>query len=42
VRSQANGREITRCLDPEKMKIDIEKIMADVAERGERTERMQR
>ncbi len=42
VRSQANGREITRVLDPDKMKIDIEKIMTDVAERGERTERMQR
>jgi HD-GYP domain-containing protein (c-di-GMP phosphodiesterase class II) len=42
IRSQADGREITRVLDPEKMKIDIEKIMADVEARGERTERMRR
>ena len=42
IRSQAEGREITRVLDPDKMKIDIEKIMADVEARGERTERMRR
>ena len=42
LRSQADGREITHVLDPEKLSVDIEEIMADVGERGERTERMRR
>ena len=39
VRSQADGREITKVMDPEKSGIDVEKIMTDVEQRGERTER---
>jgi len=41
-RSQSDGREITRVLDPEKLDVDVEQIMADVETRGERTERMRR
>ena len=39
VRSQADGREITKVMDPEKSGIDVEKIMTDVEQRGERTDR---
>ena len=39
VRSQADGREITKVMDPEKIGIDVEKIMKDVEQRGERTDR---
>ena len=39
VRSQADGREITKVMDPEKIGIDVEKIMQDVEQRGERTDR---
>ena len=39
VRSQADGREITKVMDPEKIGIDVEKIMTDVEQRGERTDR---
>ena len=42
MRSEAEGREIVKVLDPEKVGVDIENIMEDVAERGERTERMRR
>ena len=42
VRSQADGREITKVMDPEKIGIDVEKIMADVEKRGERTDRKSR
>ncbi len=42
LRSQSDGREITHVLDPDKLGVDIEEIMADVQERGERTERMRR
>ena len=41
-RAQSDGREITRVLDPEKLDVDVEQIMADVETRGERTERMRR
>ncbi len=41
-RSQSDGREITQVLDPEKLGVDIEQIMADAEARGERTERMRR
>ncbi len=37
--SQADGREITKVMDPEKIGIDVEKIMKDVEQRGERTDR---
>ena len=39
VRSQADGREITKVMDPEKIGIDVEKIMKDVEQWGERTDR---
>ena len=39
VRSQADGREITKVMDPEKSGIDVEKIMTDVEQRGDRTDR---
>ena len=39
VRSQAGGREINKVMDPEKIGIDVEKIMKDVEQRGERTDR---
>ena len=39
LRSQANGREITKVIDPDKIGIDVEKIMGDVEKRGERTDR---
>ena len=41
-RSEAEGREIVKVLDPDQIGLDIEKIMEDVASRGERTERMRR
>ena len=41
-RSEAEGREIVKVLDPDQVGLDIEKIMEDVASRGERTERMRR
>ena len=42
VRSQADGREITKVMDPDKIGIDVEKIMEDVNKRGERTDRKSR
>jgi len=39
VRSQADGREIVKVLDPDKIGADVEKLMADVDQRGERTDR---
>ena len=42
VRSQADGREIVKVMDPDKIGIDVEKIMADVEKRGERTDRKAR
>ena len=41
-RSEAEGREIVKVLDPDQVGVEIEKIMEDVASRGERTERMRR
>ena len=41
-RSEAEGREIVKVLDPDQVGLDIEKIMEDVGTRGERTERMRR
>ena len=36
LRSKSEGREIVRVLDPDKIHVDIEEILTDVAERGER------
>ena len=36
LRSESEGREIVRVLDPDKIHVDIEEILTDVAERGER------
>ena len=41
-RSEADGREVTSILDPEKEGHDIEQIMDDIKNRGERTERRMR
>ena len=41
-RSEAEGREIVKVLDPDQAGLDIEKIMEDVGSRGESTERMRR
>ena len=38
-RSEAEGREITKALDPVKLNVDVEKTINAIAERGERTER---
>ena len=42
VRSQADGREIIKVIDPEKIGIDVEEIMVDVEKRGEWTDRKMR
>jgi putative nucleotidyltransferase with HDIG domain len=42
IRSEAEGREIVKVLDPEREGIDIEDMLKEVAQRGERTERMRR
>jgi HD-GYP domain-containing protein (c-di-GMP phosphodiesterase class II) len=42
IRSQADGREITKVMDPENIGIDVEEVMADVEQRGERTDRKSR
>jgi len=41
-RSEAEGREVTKVLDPEQQGVDVEQIMTLIAERGERTERRMR
>jgi hypothetical protein len=41
-RSEAEGREIGKVLDPDKLGIDIEELMKDIETRGERTERRMR
>ena len=41
-RSEAEGREIAKVLDPDKMGVDVEAIMKEVEKRGERTERRMR
>ena len=38
LRSEAEGREISRVLDPDQMDVDIEEIMDEVSQRGERSE----
>ena len=42
IRSQADGRKITKVMDPENIGIDVEEVMADVEKRGERTDRKSR
>ena len=42
IRSEAEGREIVKVLDPEREGVDIEDMLKEVAQRGERTERMRR
>ena len=42
LRSESEGREIVRVLDPDKIHVDIEEVLTDVAERGERSERRMR
>ena len=41
-RSQAEGREVVKVLDPEKVGVDVDRVMEDVKTKGERTERMRR
>jgi putative nucleotidyltransferase with HDIG domain len=42
IRSEAEGREIVKVLDPEREGVDIEEMLKEVANRGEKTERMRR
>ena len=42
IRSQADGRKITKVMDPDNIGIDVEEVMADVEKRGERTDRKSR
>ena len=42
LRSESEGREIVRVMNPDKMEIDIEEIMSRIEERGERSERRMR
>ena len=42
LRSESEGREIVRVLNPDKMEVDIEEIMSRIEERGERSERRMR
>ena len=41
-RSEAEGREVTKILDPEEAGVDIEQIMSEIETKGERTERRMR
>ena len=41
-RSEAEGREIVKVLDPDQLEVDVEQIMSDIDQRGERTERRRR
>ena len=41
-RSEAQGREVTKVLDPDKQGVDVEQILSLVKNRGERTERRMR
>lgn len=41
-RSEAEGREILKVLDPETLDVDVEELMKEVKERGETTERRRR
>ena len=42
IRAQADGRKITKVMDPDNIGIDVEEVMADVEKRGERTDRKSR
>ena len=42
LRSESEGREIVKVLDPDKIHMDIEQTLEEVAERGERGERRMR
>ena len=41
-RSEAEGREAARILDPDKVSVDVEELMEEIKNRGERTERRRR
>ena len=41
-RSEAEGREIVKVLNPEQVQVDVEELMQDIERRGERTERRMR
>ena len=41
-RSEAEGREVAKILDPDKVGIDVEQLMGEIKSRGERTERRRR
>ena len=41
-RSEAEGREIATVLDPDLLEVDVEQVMSEVEQRGERTERRRR
>ncbi len=41
-RSEAEGREVTKVLDPDKQGVDVEQVMTLIKDRGERTERRMR
>ncbi len=40
--SEAEGREVARILDPDKASVDVEELMEEIKNRGERTERRRR
>ena len=41
-RSEAEGREVAKVLDPEKVGVDVDAVMELIKTKGERTERMRR
>jgi HD-GYP domain-containing protein (c-di-GMP phosphodiesterase class II) len=42
LRSEAEGREVSKVLDPEKVDVDVDEVMEQIKTRGERGERMRR
>ena len=41
-RSEAEGREVAKVQDPEKLGVDVDAVMELIKTKGERTERMRR
>ena len=41
-RSESEGREVAKVLDPEKVGVDVDQMMEQIKSRGERTERLRR
>jgi len=41
-RSEAEGREVARVIDPEKAGIDVEQVMEEIKTKGESSERRRR